>query len=461
MAQETFAKEALPGATTSTGRKAPPRPLDKRGPLAAVVAVAIFVVITVTSKPAAEGSALPWTLNPTGYLGFLSFLFLYVVTIPAKEVLTAILNFLGTYIFAFRKMDGESTNKLEVLENIDICYLAFNTIVEFVGMNHIAAFLFKAPMDNRLGDFGVFNGPVAFFMCMCVNDIIYYPFHCVAHKRVFYPYVHKQHHRQFVPFRGYYDAANQNPVEQGYGFGIFLVALHITLKTTGLHLGTAWVCALSWAILNISNHLPFDSSVHLPLPYPAFPRDHQMHHRIPTCNYSTLTTMMDRFFGSYKPFKMLGESSAGAPTVTKAWFQNREIFHDDGEDSKEPVAEGRPEAFPSAWSVVGLFFALITAVLVAEIFYLGGLPHASNFFHFFKVFMVCLNSAVVCGAVESAGSKAPSKKKWRRQDGRPSGIQEALKEADPVPGVGAKTLGNKKIFKETWEPERAKPFKRE
>jgi sterol desaturase/sphingolipid hydroxylase (fatty acid hydroxylase superfamily) len=386
---------------------------------------------------------------------------MYLISIPAKEVLTVILNFLGNFICNFKRMDGETTNKLEVLETIDICYLVFNTMTEFLGMNHIAAFLLNSSTERRLATLGAFNGPFAFIMVMVLNDIIYYPCHCIAHKRLFYPYVHKQHHLQFVPFRGYYDAANQNPIEQVYGFAIFIGVMHLTLNTIGLHSGTAWCCTLSWAILNISNHLPFDSSIHLPVPYPAFPRDHQMHHRIPTCNYSTLSTMMDRFCGSYKPFKQLGEQSA-AP-AKKPWYENRELFHDDTETVEE-ADPGRPEAFPSPWSVVGMLFSLVLAVTAVEVYYLGGsFPPAKAFAHVFKAVIVSLNLAIMCAATESAALKPQPVTKFRRQDGRPTGLQESMMDAVPKEKEHVKkaVTGDKTIFKEKFEPEIAKPFRRE
>eukprot|EP00438_Fugacium_kawagutii_P034948 Skav211768 [mRNA] locus=scaffold674:508479:513919:+ [translate_table: standard] len=84
--------------------------------------------------------------------------------------------------------------------------------------------------------------------------------------RDLYPYCHKQHHRQFVPFRGYADAANQHPLEQMYGFAIWICSLWIISKVQGLHAATAWFGTLAWAVLNICNHLPFDTRIHLPLP---------------------------------------------------------------------------------------------------------------------------------------------------------------------------------------------------
>jgi len=331
--------------------------IDFRSPCSALVFVFGFVLLTLVSKPVQAGAFLPWTVNPTGYLDGAWYIFLYLSTIPGKEILNVILNHLASSVFGFKKMDESDgkVHKLEVLETVDLCYLAFNTIMEFLGMNHVVACLINGPVEQRLQAFNVINGPVAFVVIMCLNDIIYYPFHLIAHKRAFYPYCHKQHHRNFVPFRGYADAANQHPFEQFYGFIIFITSVHLAAMTVGVHAGTAWFAFLAWAVLNIANHLAFDSMIHLPLPYPAYPHDHQMHHRFPQCNYSTLTTMCDRAFGTFQPYKDLANSA-----------------------EKKSFDSSRPEALPSAWSVVLCATCIGMAAIVVEVIHSGTVPQAEE-----------------------------------------------------------------------------------
>jgi len=140
-------------------------------------------------------------------------------------------------------------------------------------------------------------------------------------------------------------------VEQTYGFSIFVVSLHIAAATVGLHVATAWLAALSWALFNVANHLAFDSLLHLPLPYPAYPRDHQMHHRFPQCNYSTLTTIMDRYFGSFRSYQAMQKNA-----------------------KLTPQSLDRPEAVPSPYSVLGLGVGLAVAGVLAERVITGSLP---------------------------------------------------------------------------------------
>eukprot|EP00927_Polykrikos_kofoidii_P027021 TRINITY_DN23926_c0_g3_i1.p1 TRINITY_DN23926_c0_g3~~TRINITY_DN23926_c0_g3_i1.p1 ORF type:complete len:396 (+),score=34.74 TRINITY_DN23926_c0_g3_i1:49-1188(+) len=371
----------MPLAATN-GSERPSTALDTRGPLLAVAVVFAFLIASLFCGPA-EGSVsgLPWTVDPIGIASTRTYLCLYLLTIPAKHVMDAMLGFLATRVLGFGRMDVGETKikKLEVLEGVDLSYLALNTMVEFVGMNHVVAFLVGEHVLMPLGDITILNGPVAFLVLMLLNDVIYYPFHLVAHVPWLYPYCHKQHHRQFFPFRGYADAANQHPIEQTYGFSIFIFSLLLTSCSTGLHAGTAGCAFFSWAFFNVANHLAFDSSVHLPLPYPAFPRDHSMHHRLNRCNYSTLTSCMDRAFGTFRRYQALNgtkqESSECTATVCP-----------------------RPEAVPSPWSVVGLATGISVVGLLVETGRTGAAPPLAGMMALLPVWAVLFLAAVGCAA---------------------------------------------------------------
>mmetsp|Transcript_5966 Transcript_5966/g.10730 ORF Transcript_5966/g.10730 Transcript_5966/m.10730 type:complete len:415 (+) Transcript_5966:87-1331(+) len=365
---------------------APQLRVDTRGPFLAVALVIAFILYTAQCPPAKDGSFLPWTLNPTGELNdIMAYVGLYAVTIPAKEFLNVILNFLGNSVIGYTRMDethmGDGkVKKLEVLEFHDLCYLAANTLVEFLGMNHIAAFLLSGSVQYSGSLFNVFNGPLAFLAAFVINDFVYYPFHAVAHRRIFYPYCHKQHHRQFVPFRGYADAANQHPLEQTYGFSIWIFSLWITSKLLGLHAATAWLGTFLWALLNIMNHLPFDTRLHLPILYPALPRDHNTHHRFPNTNYSTLSSFMDRAFGSYRQYQAFGQKQT------------------------PPAWTSRSEAIPSGKSFFSLCFLLFVSLLAVETVQQRNLPAYNEMAVFMTSAVLLIILGLLCSACDGEGS---------------------------------------------------------
>lgn len=421
--------------------------VDARGPLFAVATVGVFLVFVM-----ATGSK---ALNPTGYLGFASYALLYVVTIPAKEALNAALVFFAELLQLKRIDKGEGkVKKLEKFDTIDYCYLGFNTLVEFVGMNHVIAFLIQGPVVARLQQFSLTNGPIAFMLTMILNDVIYYPVHCVAHKRAFYPFCHKQHHRQFVPFRGYQDAANQHPFEQIYGFSIFLASCHVSARLTGFHAGAAWVAFFAWAILNIANHLPFDSGVHLPLPYPAYPHDHQMHHRFPQCNYSTLTSMCDRMFGTFRAFRALDEPEPPEPPQLM-WWENLKDPADmeDENDDKEPPPIGRPDFCPSHWSVLWVTICIFLSTCIIEWVRIGEFPDWHVYSIFAKAFIVMFNCGLLCYAVESACAQPVDvKDRSERLYTKPTMQQREEREnknlQEAVPrGLHKRFVGGKTVFR--------------
>jgi len=379
---------------------APASYVDPRGPTLAAALVFAFIVYSMRSESAVDAGSLPWTIDPTGMLNDSKvYVGLYIATIPAKEVLNLILKFLGGALIGYKRMDeGDDgrTRKLEVLELHDLSYLALNTLVEFLGMNHIAAFLISDHVVYELKDFSVFNGPAAFALLFLINDVVYYPFHLVAHRRALYPYCHKQHHRQFVPFRGYADAANQHPLEQVYGFSIFIASAWLTSQLLGLHAATAWLSMLGWAILNICNHLAFDTRIHLPILYPALPRDHNTHHRFPNTNYSTLTSLMDRMFGTYRPYEAIGHRSSKAVTAKK--FSKRH------------------EAIPSPKSIFCFGFLLVLALIAVDVYNHRGLvPDWHELTVITKSLIVIANVGLLCSAFDEGdgNSELSEEERWK------------------------------------------------
>lgn len=181
-----------------------------------------------------------------------------------------------------------------------------------------------------------------------------------------------------------------------YGFFIFIASAWLTSKLLGLHAATAWLSMLGWAVLNICNHLAFDTRIHLPVLYPALPRDHNTHHRFPNTNYSTLTSLMDRLFGTYRPYEAIGHKYSRAATAEK--FAKRH------------------EAIPSpksVWSTgVLLFFALIAVELYNN---RGSLPDLHDLTVILKSIIVIANVGILCSAFTEGEAEALRGEDQRRR----------------------------------------------
>ena len=138
-------------------------------------------------------------------------------------------------------------------------------------------------------------------LCLCCYDAVYVPFHRAMHLPAFYPWVHKHHHRQRVPFRGTFDGINAHPLE--FAFGEFL---HIwALRLAGLLLGLlglkvpfwgAMAFLLTGGLMASLNHTRFGIRV----PYVYDVRTHDVHHRRPVWNRPCYSKPQELFLGPKK-----------------------------------------------------------------------------------------------------------------------------------------------------------------
>ena len=187
---------------------------------------------------------------------------------------------------------------LVMLEWIDYMYLAINSWVEFVFAMQLCCFVAgAAPAPGiawRIADVGWLNTAPALWLLFAVDDALYAPCHRLMHWKLFYPYVHKHHHRQTLPRRGYLDAGNEHPAEQLIGLGALWLTLHIVARTAGLHVGTIVVHFLCYATLAVLNHT--DRDVHFGLlGFDYSVGTHEMHHRHPNCNMAVVHCYILKF----------------------------------------------------------------------------------------------------------------------------------------------------------------------
>jgi len=189
---------------------------------------------------------------------------------------------------------------LESLELVDYTCLILNALIEVVFITHVYKYSLTLPSDFESVTF--VNTVVAFYMSFLVNDFLYYFLHRTMHLSWIYPYIHKHHHRQILPRRGYFDGANTTPMEQTCGVILIGAGLLITEKLIGLHVFALHAYFQLFAVFALLNHTPFD--VNLPawigLGYSV--RAHEMHHRKFTCNYSQNTMVFDKMFNTFQEY---------------------------------------------------------------------------------------------------------------------------------------------------------------
>ena len=169
---------------------------------------------------------------------------------------------------------------------LDISYLIVNSMVEYVFAQQIGHLLWHSQLIVRAFDgFGVFNGPLALWLLLVVDDMLYAPLHRFMHLQSVYKYVHKHHHRNTFPARGYIDAANEHPVEQIAALSLHWTAVHVVAYTVGLHVVAVGLHFGVKALGACFNHTGYDVQIRfLGIEYSV--RAHETHHRKPTTNYA-------------------------------------------------------------------------------------------------------------------------------------------------------------------------------
>jgi sterol desaturase/sphingolipid hydroxylase (fatty acid hydroxylase superfamily) len=152
----------------------------------------------------------------------------------------------------------------------------------------------------QLAELSLANSCAAVFLLFTLDDMLYAPTHRLMHWRPLYKYVHKHHHRQNMPVRGYFDAANEHPVEQLVGLTIVWVTIHAVHALAGLHALALLVFFAFYAAFAMLNHTEFDVQASW-IGYSV--RAHEMHHRIPNCNFAQTVMVWDSLMGTRKPYR--------------------------------------------------------------------------------------------------------------------------------------------------------------
>jgi len=192
-----------------------------------------------------------------------------------------------------------------------LCLLS-NSIIEMVFIyNVLWVFLGSSELLWGWSTFTLANSVGASVALFFTDDLIYNLAHRFMHWRPVYPYIHKIHHRQYLPERGYWDAAVEHPIEQVIGLGVFWTSLKSVMYLFGgMHVVGFAVSFFFYSFFNIVNHMPYDCSFRF-LGFTYETRDHETHHRFPNYNFSKSCMFWDRLLGTYREYQ-------GAPSGKNA-----------------------------------------------------------------------------------------------------------------------------------------------
>lgn len=120
-------------------------------------------------------------------------------------------------------------------------YLSLNAFNEYSFVMRLTHYLWRGGHQQllswKLSQLTLGNTLVAFGIMFISMDLLYAPLHHILHMPSFYPLIHKHHHRQHFPTRGYLDAGNEHPIEHMIGVvctWFAVCASEILLPTLGM-----------------------------------------------------------------------------------------------------------------------------------------------------------------------------------------------------------------------------------
>ena len=142
-------------------------------------------------------------------------------------------------------------------------------------------------------------------LLFALYDLVYSLFHRALHHQRVYRLVHKHHHRQHAPSRGNTDAINVHPFEFVVGEYNHLLAMRLVCAALTPLGGVHVAALLSFLVLGGAAASLNHTRLGVALPLGLYDvRWHDVHHRMPRCNYGQYTVLWDRLLGTYRPWSM-------------------------------------------------------------------------------------------------------------------------------------------------------------
>jgi sterol desaturase/sphingolipid hydroxylase (fatty acid hydroxylase superfamily) len=149
------------------------------------------------------------------------------------------------------------------------------------------------------------NGLGGFAVVFALADFTYYVGHRVVHANPkIYKFVHKHHHGESEPIRGWADTCNAHPTDFFYT-GVCTSPLSVLwLMPAGtVHIYAIAACLWVNSFVGSLGHCRLDLNVGI-----FDTRFHAGHHSKSTCNFAQNIELWDRLFGTYKDHKQMIES---------------------------------------------------------------------------------------------------------------------------------------------------------
>jgi len=155
------------------------------------------------------------------------------------------------------------------------------------------------------------NGLGGFLVVFTLSDLTYYIGHRIVHKvGPLYRFVHKHHHGEPLPIRGWVDTCNAHPTDFFYtGFCTCPISVLWLMPNNFVHIYGIMACLYFNSFAGALGHCRLDLNMGF-----FNTRFHAGHHALTKCNYSQNVEVWDRLFGTYVEWPREDTSATGKST---------------------------------------------------------------------------------------------------------------------------------------------------
>ncbi len=276
----------------------PPKEVHHVKPLKAMIWPMSILLMLQTHN----SNTLPFLFNPFE-LKMYTWAVIYILKAIGLSLLETLVLF---FIQNSKKLEFRDNNKkakrLEKLQIIDYLFLFINSFVETIFVHHLSLFVLNDKyIIKAMDSITIINGCVSFYLLFLADDFFYAISHRIMHWGPLYPWIHKHHHRQPLPERGYLDAGNEHPLEQVIGLSCVFIAIRVISYITTIHVVSMFIYFNIYALLAILNHTRYDVKFY-GFGFEYSVGAHEMHHRYPKSNYAQYFMYWDILMGTYKEY---------------------------------------------------------------------------------------------------------------------------------------------------------------
>jgi len=228
-------------------------------------------------------------------------LFPWLFVIPA-EILGLLIDGV-IYAAQDGSLPGPPRNERKKLTWTDISYTAFNRIIglPIISFLNVRAIWGSSAVDWSMEKdaFTFWNTVVGFLVVFSLCDLVYYLGHRIVHGVPWlYNVVHKHHHGEPLPIRGWFDTCNAHPTDFFYtGFATSPVSTLWLMPMIGVKIHIVTVAVMMYTVMFVGalGHCRLDFNVGF-----FNTRFHAGHHAMFKYNYAQNIELWDRIFGTYK-----------------------------------------------------------------------------------------------------------------------------------------------------------------